>query len=137
MACLDVSHERSGDTCSARTRTHTFAHKPLQAVLAPLSVDFGRRPMNITLVMSSSITTTLIMGAGLAVGAAVADGELGSVMGSMLLNVHVPTTHTTSQMMPCHEGICHTHNALRAGLGRSCRSRRSHMIITTMLHGNC
>ena len=25
-----------------------------------------------------------------------ADGELGSVMGSMLLNVHVPTTHTTS-----------------------------------------
>ena len=96
MACLDVSHERSGDTCSARTRTHTFAHKPLQAVLAPLSVDFGRRPMNITLVMSSSITTTLIMGAGLAVGAAVADGELGSVMGSMLLNVHVPTTHTTS-----------------------------------------
>ena len=52
--------------------------------------------MNITLVMSSSITTTLIMGAGLAVGAAVADGELGSVMGSMLLNVHVPTTHTTS-----------------------------------------
>ena len=53
--------------------------------------------MNITLVMSSSITTTLIMGAGLAVGAAVADGELGSVMGSMLLNVHVPTTHTTSQ----------------------------------------
>ena len=96
MACLDVSHERSGDTCSARTRTHTFAHKPLQAVLAPLSVDFGRRPMNITLVMSSSITTTLIMGAGLAVRAAVADGELGSVMGSMLLNVHVPTTHTTS-----------------------------------------
>ena len=96
MACLDVSHERSGDTCSARTRTHTFAHKPLQAVLAPLSVDFGRRRMNITLVMSSSITTTLIMGAGLAVGAAVADGELGSVMGSMLLNVHVPTTHTTS-----------------------------------------
>ena len=53
--------------------------------------------MNITLVMSSSITTTLIMGAGLAVGAAVADGELGSVMGSMLLNVHVPTTHTTSR----------------------------------------
>ena len=37
------------------------------------------------------------MGAGLAVGAAVADGELGSVMGSMLLNVHVPTTHTTSR----------------------------------------
>ena len=93
MACLDVSHERSGDTCSARTRTHTFAHKPLQAVLAPLSVDFGRRPMNITLVMSSSITTTLIMGAGLAVGAAVADGELGSVMGSMLLNVH-STNHS-------------------------------------------
>ena len=52
--------------------------------------------MNITLVMSSSIATTLTMGAGLAVGAAVADGELGSVMGSMLLNVHVPTTHTTS-----------------------------------------
>ena len=53
---------------------------------------------NITLVMSSFITTysTLTMGAGLAVGAAVADGELGSVMGSMLLNVHVPTTHTTS-----------------------------------------
>ena len=56
--------------------------------------------MNITLVMSSSITTTLIMGVGLAVGAAVADGELGSVMGSMLLNVHVPTTHTTSHMLP-------------------------------------
>ena len=39
------------------------------------------------------------MGAGLAVGAAVADGELGSVMGSMLLNVHVPTTHTTSLIL--------------------------------------
>ena len=44
------------------------------------------------------------MGAGLAVGAAVADGELGSVMGSMLLNVHVPkimvpTTHTTSHIL--------------------------------------
>ena len=48
--------------------------------------------MNITLVMSSSITTTLTMGAGLAVGAAVADGELGSVMGSMLLNVHAMCT---------------------------------------------
>ena len=70
----------------ARVEAH-LAHKPLQAVLAPLSVDFGRRPMNITLVMSSSITTTLIMGAGLAVGAAVADGELGSVMGSMLLTL--------------------------------------------------
>ena len=55
--------------------------------------------MNITLVMSSSITTTLTMGVGLAVVPAVADGELGSVMGSMLLNVHAPTTHshTTSQ----------------------------------------
>ena len=42
------------------------------------------------------------MGAGLAVGAAVADGELGSVMGSMLLNVHVPTTHTTSHL--CRSG---------------------------------
>ena len=46
--------------------------------------------------MSSSITTTLTVGVGLAVVPAVADGELGSVMGSMLLNVHVPTTHTTS-----------------------------------------
>ena len=52
--------------------------------------------MNITLVMSSSITTTLTMGVGLAVVPAVADGELGSVMGSMLLNVHVPIlTHAT------------------------------------------
>ena len=84
MARLDVSHERSGDTCSARTRTHTFAHKPLQAVLAPLSVDFGRRPMNITLVMSSSITTTLIMGVGLAMGAAVAYSEL------VLVRMNVP-----------------------------------------------
>ena len=86
MACLDVSHERSGDTCSARTRTHTFAHKPLQAVLAPLSVDFGRRPMNITLVMSSSITTTLIMAVGSTGVAAVAYSK------PVLVRMNVPVT---------------------------------------------
>ena len=87
MACLDVSHERSGDTCSARTRTHTFAHKPLQAVLAPLSVDFGRRPMNITLVMSSSITTTLIMAVGPTVGPAVAYSK------PVLVRMNVPVLY--------------------------------------------
>ena len=41
--------------------------------------------MNITLVMSSSITTTLIMGVGLAVGAAVAYSEL------VLVRMNVPS----------------------------------------------
>ena len=102
MACLDVSHERSGDTCSARTRTHTFAHKPLQAVLAPLSVDFGRRPMNITLVMSSSITTTLIMAVGPTVGPAVAYSKL--VLVRMNVPVHIPLilSHCYSG---CWEGV--------------------------------
>ena len=58
------------------TRVRTLAHKPLQAVLALLSVDIGALPMNITLVMSSSITTTLIMAGGPTVGAAVAYSEL-------------------------------------------------------------